>query len=202
VDSFLTINQTYQAEIKVKGSKFIGFAIPAASFEEAEASLAEIRKRYYDATHHCYAICLDKDTFRYSDDGEPNGTAGKPMFDVVHGHNLEQIVVVSVRYFGGTKLGTGGLVKAYSDSITAVLETVETVEVILRTAVEVSHSYDQTSLVMHHISNYDIVIEESVYSDNVLLKLAIRNSEVETFVRTLFDASNGQVLAKVIPILS
>lgn len=193
MDSYLTIDQSYQSEIKIKASKFISMAFPVDNFEEAEEKLAEIRKEHWGANHHCYAIIIDTRWFRYSDDGEPNGTAGKPIFDVVSGLNLEKIMLVSVRYFGGTKLGTGGLVKAYSESVQDVLEQAEIVEKIIRTEARLRHSYDQTSLVLHHLSKFDVLTINSEYADDVLLSLAVRQIEFDALKATIFNESNGTI---------
>ncbi|MCK4857045.1 MAG: YigZ family protein, partial [candidate division Zixibacteria bacterium] len=114
-----------QIEIKVKGSRFIGETCLVASVDEAVARLAVVRKREYQATHHCYAYVTgwpDQVGFKYSDDGEPSGTAGRPIYDVITGHALTNLLVVVTRYFGGTKLGTGGLVRAYSEAARAAVE--------------------------------------------------------------------------------
>ena len=108
-DSYLTVKTAGQVEIKIKGSKFIGQALPCLSEEEAEATLAGIRKKYYDATHHCYAYKIGmgrNQKFRYSDAGEPSGTAGKPIYDQLEGKGLTNLIVIVIRYFGGTKLGS------------------------------------------------------------------------------------------------
>lgn len=194
MDSYLTIAEGAASEIKIKGSRFLGFAYPVQNFEEAEGILAALRKEHWGANHHCYAIKIDERWFRYSDDGEPSGTAGKPMYDTLVGFSVEKVMVVSVRYFGGTKLGTGGLVKAYSESVHETLVSAKIVETILRDRLVLVHSYDQTSLVMHHISKFDAEISATDYGDDVTLTLAVRKSETAALRRVLVEVSNGQIV--------
>ncbi|MCX6826681.1 MAG: IMPACT family protein [candidate division Zixibacteria bacterium] len=123
-DGFYTIQKVAKIELKVKGSKFIGRAIPCLTPEEAEEILKNTRKEYYDATHHCYAYQTGLGPtrrFRYSDSGEPSGTAGKPIYDQIKGKKLTNLIVIVTRYFGGTKLGTGGLTHAYSQAAGEVI---------------------------------------------------------------------------------
>ena len=117
-DTYLVLDGPSTASIKIKGSRFIAEALPVSDVSEAEHALASIRKRDYDATHHCSAWRIGKkgETFRYSDDGEPNSSAGLPIFRQIEGKALTNTMVVVVRYYGGTKLGTGGLVRAYGDA--------------------------------------------------------------------------------------
>ncbi|MDZ7795955.1 MAG: YigZ family protein [Candidatus Marinimicrobia bacterium] len=129
---FRTISRTSESKINIKGSKFLGFAYPLENEEEVNTILASLRKKYYDATHHCYAwqVGYGKDMrFRYHDDGEPSGTAGKPIYMAVTHRELTNILVVSVRYFGGTKLGTGGLARAYGQSASLALDKAKTITV-------------------------------------------------------------------------
>ena len=117
-NSYKTINQQAQAEIVEKKSRFIANVLPVSSEEEAINFINKIKKQYYDARHNCFAYIIGGNIpiIRFSDDGEPSGTAGKPILDVLLGENLENVVIVVTRYFGGTLLGTGGLVRAYGKS--------------------------------------------------------------------------------------
>ena len=124
-DSYQTIKNSAETEIKIKASKFIGRVFSCQTVDEAVSIRENICKKYYDATHHCYAyrIGLGKEIiFRYSDDGEPSGTAGKPIYDRLEGQNLTNLILIVTRYYGGTKLGTGGLTHAYSDASQQVLD--------------------------------------------------------------------------------
>ena len=133
-DSYKEVSARELAEIKIKGSRFIGEVVPASSIEDAEAALGQIRKREYNATHHCWAYRLGVkgDLFRYSDDGEPSGTAGQPILRHIDGLGITNILVVVTRYYGGTKLGTGGLIRAYGEAARLVLEKSVIEEKILR----------------------------------------------------------------------
>src|SRR5689334_3258152 len=113
--SFLTIESVSEGIFKEKGSKFLAFAYPVSSESDIKLRLEELRKKYFDATHHCYAWMLgsDKKHFRAADDGEPNHSAGAPILGQIKSKNLTNVLVVVVRYFGGTKLGVGGLTQAY-----------------------------------------------------------------------------------------
>ena len=114
-DTYKTIYEVSEGNIKEKGSKFIAIAIPVISEEEIKSKLDELRKEYYDARHHCYAYRLgfEKLVYRYNDDGEPSGTAGRPIYGQIVSKDLTDVLVVVIRYFGGTKLGVSGLINAY-----------------------------------------------------------------------------------------
>jgi uncharacterized YigZ family protein len=124
VERYTTIAGATQAQIEVKRSRFLCDLVPVANEDDARAVVERIRKEHWDASHHCSAFVLgpDGDVRRSSDDGEPSGTAGTPMLDVLTGADLTNVVAVVTRWFGGTLLGTGGLVKAYSDAVRAALE--------------------------------------------------------------------------------
>ena len=122
-DTYLTLREGAEAQIKVKGSRFLAEAVPVADEAVAEAALATIRKREYNATHHCtaYRIGPAADLFRFNDDGEPSGTAGQPILRQIEGRELTNTLVVVTRYYGGTKLGTGGLIRAYGEAASLAL---------------------------------------------------------------------------------
>ncbi|PID31058.1 MAG: YigZ family protein [Candidatus Cloacimonadota bacterium] len=198
-EQFLTVKSSFVVEIdKIKGSRFIGRVLPVGSRDEAELELEKVRKSFYDATHNCFAykVGLGKDEIsRYSDDGEPSGTAGKPIFSVIEGSGLTNILVVSTRYFGGTKLGTGGLIKAYTESAKAAIEGCERKVVEIFSNMEFSYHYDDTSLVMSMISRYEAKIIDEKFSDSASVKLRINRAFVEKFKEELFDKSNGKIEA-------
>ncbi|MCP4685670.1 MAG: YigZ family protein, partial [bacterium] len=127
-DSYLTIKRESKIDTKVKGSRFIGETFKVANVAEALEKLDEVRKREYNATHHCYAYITGlgrEQVFKYSDDGEPSGTAGRPIYDIIAGADVTSILCVVTRYFGGTKLGTGGLVRAYGETAREALKASE-----------------------------------------------------------------------------
>lgn len=195
-DTYLQIAADQQAEIKIKGSRFIGEAILVEDEAEALDRLAGIRKREYNATHHCWAyrVGIASDKFRYSDDGEPSGTAGQPILRQIDGRGLTNILVVVTRYYGGTKLGTGGLVRAYGDAAAAVLDLCKINEHIVRQELVVKFAYADTSPAMHTIDNFDAIIASSNYGDDTELTLAIRKSEVEAFCAAFVENLGGRGL--------
>ena len=200
-DQFHTIKESFEIEIdKIKGSRFISRIIPVATRDEAESELERIKKRFYDANHNCFGykvgLGIDEVT-RYSDDGEPSGTAGRPIFSVIEGSDLTDILVISTRYFGGTKLGTGGLIKAYTESAKAAIEGCEKRTVEIYSEIAFSYDYDSTSLVMSMISNYEIKILKEEFGNSVSVRCRINRAFVEKFSEELFDKSNGQIEVKL-----
>ena len=159
---FKTIQSPTESKFTIKGSKFLGFAYPVDKQEEIDEILTVIRKKYYDATHHCYAWQLGSGkemTFRYNDDGEPSGTAGKPIYGAIQRLDLTNVLIVSIRYYGGTKLGTGGLIKAYGQSASRHLEAAKIKTVEIGDTIEFESSYEQHPIIMRtskSISSYFI----------------------------------------------
>lgn len=149
-DTYKTIKYPSQGVYKEKGSKFLAFAYPIATEAEAKARLDELRKQYFDARHHCYAYILgaDKAAYRINDDGEPSSTAGKPIYGQLLSHDLTNIIIVVVRYFGGIKLGVPGLINAYR---TATKDAIDNAIIIERNITEVYNlqfTYEQMNSVM------------------------------------------------------
>lgn len=194
-DEFHTIKDPQESEIKVKGSSFIGTASPVQSRDEAEQFLSAIQKKYFDATHHCYAYQTGYGTdliFRYSDNGEPSGTAGKPIYHVITGRQLTNLIVVVTRYFGGTKLGTGGLARAYSDSAADVLSHCTMVTQIINKTVRIQFPYDETSTVMRLIGSLECKILETKYDTLTEMDVAVRAGKAEDFCVKLIDMTRGK----------
>lgn len=194
-DEFNTIKDTQESEIKIKGSAFIGIASPVQSREEAEQFLVSIQRKYFDATHHCYAYQTGYGTgivFRYSDDGEPTGTAGKPIYHVITGHRLTNLIVVVTRYFGGTKLGTGGLSRAYSESASDVLGLCRIVTQIIYKTIRVQFPYDETNTVMRLIGSLECKIAETKYDTLTEMDVAVRAAKADDFCAQLIDMTRGK----------
>lgn len=194
-DTFRTLAAPALAEPpKVKGSRFIGEAFPVATEAEAEAQLEAVRRREHAATHHCWALRLGTDgqRFRYSDDGEPSGTAGIPILRQIDARELTDVLVVVTRYFGGTKLGTGGLLRAYGEAAAAVLDAA-TVEVrIERVPVRLRFAYADTSPAMHALHAFDAEIAEQHYSDETELVVLVRRSQAEALREAFVEALGGR----------
>lgn len=195
-DEYFTIDRTEQAEIKIKGSRFIGTAFPIKNEDHAKKILEEISKKYYDATHNCYAYIVDfppHQIIKVSDDGEPAGTAGQPILSVLQGMNLNFVGVVVTRYFGGTKLGKGGLIRAYTECTQEVLKKCPIVKKVIQKEITVSFAYDLTGAVMNTISQFGATLINSSYDDETRLKISVRSSELEKFKRQLIDVTSGKV---------
>jgi uncharacterized YigZ family protein len=193
-DHYFTCPDYSQTELKVLSSKFIAHLLHVESMQEAENKLSEFRKLYYDANHNCYAIRINEQLIRYSDDGEPNQTAGKPIFDVLEGSGLYEAIIIVTRYFGGTKLGTGGLVRAYSESSRLVIDSIHKIKKIRYDSIKIEYQYDDTSITMHLIENNDARIVSQDYGDTVKLTLLISISKTDKFLKDLSDMSNGRIL--------
>ncbi len=181
-DKFLTVGPgPYQSEIKINGSRFIGHIFHVVSQENALEKYEEIQKQYHDATHNCYAYRIDDNQFRYSDDGEPSGTAGRPMYQIIEGQQLFQILAVVTRYFGGTKLGTGGLIRAYSEAVRNCLESSLIKEKIRCREVEITAKYDLLRNVREIITRHHGNIVSSDYSEKVVLICQIPLGRLKSF---------------------
>ena len=146
--------------LKEKGSKFIGFAYPVNSEEEIKQHLEKIYEDHPKATHHCYAfrLGLKGENYRANDDGEPSGSAGLPIFNQLLAHDITNVLVVVVRYYGGIKLGVGGLVKTYKESAKITLDEAEIITKELETTIEISFNYSHQNLVFTLLNKYDAKI--------------------------------------------
>ena len=180
-DSYLTIESDAEAIFKEKSSKFLCYAYHVESEEEITAHLEVLRKRYYDATHHCYAWRLGPfgEKFRANDDGEPSSTAGKPILGQLLSREITNCLIVGVRYFGGTKLGVPGLISAYKESAAAVLDEAKVVERTVDTLVKVDFSYVVMNDVMRIIKDEQPTIVEQIFDNLCSMTLSIRNRKAE-----------------------
>lgn len=188
------------AEIVEKKSRFIANIFYVENADEAEQKLAEIRKKYYDAKHNCFAyiIGINGEQVKSSDDGEPQGTAGHPMLDILKGNEITNCIAIVTRYFGGTLLGTGGLVRAYSDSLKAAISLAKLSEI--RTAYEIQFdlNYDDYGKVEKLIQNYNSS-EEKIYSlektfeDVVKLRYLVSKEVFDSFKNEIVNMSRGKI---------
>jgi uncharacterized YigZ family protein len=192
-ETFYTISQRVRTELKVRGSRFIATVIPVASKEEANEELDRIRKEFWDATHNCYAWRLAPDglQYRFADDGEPSGSAGKPILFVVQQRELLNILVVVTRYFGGTKLGVGGLARAYADAASAALDLAEVVEVFPTDIIRVFTPYEDVRATRQLVERYALTFQEE-FRDVVSYTMSIRSDQVAEFAEILTETSNGR----------
>ena len=178
-DSYKTIKLSSTGIYKEKGSKFIAKAYPVANESEIKNILAKIKKEYYDANHHCYAYIFgyDKSAYRMNDDGEPNGTAGRPIYGQLLSYDLTNILIVVIRYFGGTKLGVSGLINAYK---TASKDALENSEIIIKKVYDVYEllfNYDQMNEVMKIIKENNIDILQQKFDNQCCIEFKIRKNE-------------------------
>ncbi len=177
--------------LTVKGSKFIASLFPVSSKEQAESILEKVRKQYYDATHNCFAYRVYPDIERYSDDGEPSNTAGKPIMSVIKGNELFNTLVVVTRYFGGTKLGVGGLIKAYGESAKKVVESVNTVFLESIKTLKVIVGFNEVNYI-YHLTRQDGVkiVKEEYSNDGVYFTIRIKADMLEQIKENLRDKLN------------
>lgn len=190
-----TIKAVAESKFKEKGSLFIGKAFPVCTAEEAEAFLETLRKQYYDATHCCYAYLLAdlSGTFKYSDDGEPNGTAGIRIFNAIQHFGMENVLVASVRYFGGTKLGVGPLGKAYYNSAEMTLTAAEIIIKKRYKQASIIFDFQLSSTVHHLISKFNVKISNTIYGSNVEMICMIQLDEIQKLSDLLNSSTHSRV---------
>lgn len=191
--SYLTIKTQATSEYVEKRSKFLGAAFPCKTEEEALGILEKLRSKYWDARHNCFAFVVDEGrTSRFSDDGEPHGTAGKPILEVINGKGLKNVLVVVTRYFGGVLLGTGGLVRAYTEATKEALENAETVEMIPCTVFEVICEYQDHSTLLKITENIAGVIDTQ-FTDKVSLTFALKDQDIADFEKSLTETFSARL---------
>ncbi len=182
------------AQIKVEGSRFIADVFPAADEESAKTILESVRKKYYDATHHCYAYVIgaEEKNVRYSDDGEPSGTAGIKIHSAIQAKNLSDILVVVTRYFGGTKLGVGGLGRAYFESAENGIAHIKIVSKALVKELHVAFPFSETNPVMNVINSQKLKIARTDYTaDRSIITLHILPSQLVPVQLLFTNATRG-----------
>lgn len=195
LERYKTIYQGNVGEIIEKKSRFIATVRLVESEEEALAFIEEMRKKYWNATHNCFAYVIGehREIVRCSDDGEPSGTAGKPMLDVLLGEELYNTAVVVTRYFGGTLLGTGGLVRAYSKAVQEGLAQSRIIEKQYGTILEIGTDYQGLGKIQYIIGENKIPLLDSQYTDVVTLQVLLPVGDKERFVAELVEGTNGRV---------
>ena len=193
-DSYLTVAADAEAIFKEKSSKFLCYAYHVESEEEITARLEPLRKRYYDATHHCYAWRLGPrgESFRANDDGEPSSTAGKPILGQLLSHEITDCLIVVVRYFGGTKLGVSGLIEAYKTSAAEVIAAAKVVERTVDERIEVRFSYMTMNEVMKVVKDLQPKIVEQCFDNLCTMTLTIRQSLSEQLLTRLSKVEGAQ----------
>ncbi len=185
--SFQTIKAATEGIYKEKGSKFLAFAYPVESEEAIKEKLSELRKKYFDARHHCFAYLLgaDKAKFRAFDDGEPNHSAGDPILGQIKSKNLTNVLIVVVRYFGGTKLGVGGLIQAYKTAAEEALNLAIIIEQEVKESITLRYQYESTPEVMRLVKEFDLEILEQIFEEDCYLKGLVKLKEQKEFTEKL-----------------
>ncbi len=190
---YKTLHEFGMDEIIIEKSRFIGYAKPIKTEEEAIEFVNEIKKKHKDATHNVWAYTLGKsmNIQRYSDDGEPQGTAGIPTLEVIKKEDLRDVVVVVTRYFGGVKLGAGGLVRAYTKGAKVGIDAGKVVSKVLYKDVRIKIDYNQLGKVQNEIMNMNYFIKDTIYEDNVVLVIYSRENEVSDLISKITDITSA-----------
>ena len=198
ISAYTTVAGTSREEILVNKSRFIGYCAPCASEADALAFLQVIRDEHKTATHHCYAYIIGENSgiMRYSDDGEPGGTAGMPIMDVMRNNGVVNCCIVVVRYFGGVLLGTGGLVRAYTQSAQAALGAAGIARMELTSVEECEVPYSVWDRVRYTAEHLPVRIENIRYGSSVSFSLSYRSCDRETVFPSVLDAS-GRLMKSV-----
>ncbi|MGE5437299.1 MAG: IMPACT family protein [Syntrophothermus sp.] len=189
-----TISEFHEHKIKEKGSTFIAQVFPAANPDECNKILTDVRKKYYDAAHHCYGYKLIDNNFKYSDDGEPNGTAGTRIYNAIEHFNLHNIIVVVIRYFGGVKLGVGPLGKVYYQSAYNVLEEAKKITKHGYCTINLEADFNLVNVIYNIISTKGYKIADTQYKENAaVLKVYVSVKEKDSALNT-FNAIYGAIV--------
>lgn len=196
MQSYKTIKQYGEGEIEEKKSRFLGKVKPVSTEEEAIAFIESIKKQYWDARHNCYAFIIGEhsESMRCSDDGEPSGTAGKPMLEVLQNNGLKNVVAVVTRYFGGTLLGTGGLVRAYTQATQAALEEAQIATMTMMSILEIRTDYNAIGKIKYMFAQADTLIMGEEYGVDVTVTIAVPLSEKENVQKKIVEATNGKAV--------
>lgn len=181
-------------EMEEKKSRFIATLRPAASEQEALAFLEEMKKKYWDARHNCSAYIIGRkaELVRCSDDGEPSGTAGRPMLEVLMGEKLRDTAVVVTRYFGGTLLGTGGLVRAYTQAVQAGLSNSTIVTMRYTTVLKIGTDYQGIGKIQYLLGKNGILVQDTVYTEQVWIEALVPYERVAQISKEMIQATSGK----------
>lgn len=195
ISEYNTVLNEVQAHTTQKKSKFICYISHVESEDQALDYIHNLKKKYYDANHHCYAYCVGTDEHeveRFSDDREPSGTAGKPIIEVLKGTGLKNIVAVVIRYFGGVLLGTGGLIKAYTDATQTALKECNIYENKLCEKIILNIDYNLQPKVNYLIHKRNQLIYDTIFSDKVTFVLFLSINEANSIKNEIIEVANGQ----------
>lgn len=193
MSTYKTLHEFGMDEIIIEKSTFIGYAKPIKTEEEAIEFVNEIKKKHKDATHNVWAYTIGENMNiqRYSDDGEPQGTAGIPTLEVIKKEDLRDVVVVVTRYFGGIKLGAGGLVRAYTKGAKVGIEAGIVIEKVKYSEVKIKIEYTQLGRIQNEIMNLRFKVKDTIYSEDVELIVYVRNEEAQSLMDRIIDITSG-----------
>lgn len=194
-DTYKTIARPAEGIFRDRGSKFLGYAYPITSDNDIKPIVAKLKAEHPKANHHCWAIRLgiDRSVFRVNDDGEPSGTAGRPILNILLSKNITNVLVVVVRYFGGTLLGVPGLINAYKLTTEAALEQAEIIEKTVNDVYTITFEYAQMNDVMRIIKEEQLQVLEQTSELNCMIKLSIRKTQVEQVMSKLYKVEKAKV---------
>ena len=194
-EKYLALFEGGEGVIIEKKSRFIATIEPVETVEEAEAFIEKVKKKYWDARHNCHAftVGVDMPLSRCSDDGEPSGTAGKPMLEVLLGKEIHNVAVVVTRYFGGTLLGTGGLVRAYTQAVQEGLANCSIVEKNVGYLYNLDMDYTDLGKVQYQLAEMGVFTKDTAYEDRVKMEILIPRNNVDRVNKKLIESTSGRI---------
>lgn len=194
LERYKTVRESGSKEIVIKKSRFIGHIIPAQTESEAIAFIEQVKKEHWNATHNCFAYMIgERDEIqKQSDDGEPSGTAGKPILEVIRNQGLKNVAIVVTRYFGGIMLGAGGLIRAYTDGAVAAIEAGGAITLVLHLQIFVEVDYTWLGKIENELRTRGVRTGQSSFADKVTLLCLPEDQEAEIFTAWMIDLTQGQ----------
>mgnify|MGYP002622835945 CR=1 FL=1 len=200
MDGYYVIKSPGEGEYVDRKSRFIGHAMPVHGEEEALVLIDQVRRKYWDARHNCYGYVVGErgETTRFSDDGEPGGTAGRPILDVLTGSCLRDVLVVVTRYFGGTLLGTGGLVRAYTQATHEALDNADLRHLVRASRLRLITDYNNAGRLKHYFETGGIRMDDVIYTDKVENLITIPEEEVDAVMHRITDMTGGSAEVTIV----
>ena len=196
MEEYITVKDESRSEYSEKHSRFLGFLVPCGDEGEAAKAIADKRKEYWDARHAVYAYVLADGTARFSDDGEPHGTAGKPVLEILKSSGIKNAALIVVRYFGGILLGTGGLVRAYTAAASLAVESAEKYKIFEGDEYSVSLSYGDYDRFAFLLKEAGAGIESTDFKDSVTVRFSVASNKAQNCLETVKNAFSSSVLPK------
>ncbi len=198
MEEFYEIESPGEGEYTDRKSRFIGHALPVRSEEEAMVLIDQIKRKYWDARHNCYAFVIGNGVTRSSDDGEPSGTAGRPILEVINGANIRNIVIVVTRYFGGTLLGTGGLIKAYTEASKEALQNTTLKRIMPASKIEIVCDYNDSGKLKHYFETGQIKTDDIAYTDVVTIRITVSEDSAENVIESVTQITSGKGRVRIL----